>query len=161
MIPIVDYHMHTPLCGHAVGEPLEYAEAAIEIGLEEIGFSDHDPVVHYEDPGITMKRENMTEDDRRLRELGFLGGDDENRSMAERLGMRIYPDLTSFELSHKLISKIPYSFVKKHMLLPIKEEEGKIIVAVSDPLKLEPIEELRHLLDKDVEAVYCPKESIL
>ena len=103
----------------------------------------------------------MTEDDRSIRELGFLGGDDQNRDMAKQLGMSIYPDLTSFELSHKLISKIPYSFVKKHMLLPIKEEGGRVIIAVSDPLKLEPIEELRHLLDKDVEAVYCPKEVIL
>ena len=38
MIPIADYHMHTPLCGHAVGEPLEYAETALEVGLEEIGY---------------------------------------------------------------------------------------------------------------------------
>ena len=61
MIPIVDYHMHTPLCGHAVGEPLEYAEAAIEMGLEEIGFADHAPFVHYEDPGITMNIKQLPE----------------------------------------------------------------------------------------------------
>ena len=61
MIPIADYHMHTPLCGHAVGEPLEYAEAAVEIGLEEIGFSDHAPFVHYEDPGITMNIKQLPE----------------------------------------------------------------------------------------------------
>ena len=60
-IPIADYHMHTSLCGHAVGEPLEYAEAAIEIGLEEIGFSDHAPFVHYEDPGITMNIKQLPE----------------------------------------------------------------------------------------------------
>jgi histidinol-phosphatase (PHP family) len=61
MIPIVDYHMHTPLCGHAVGEPKEYAEAALEAGLEEIGFSDHAPFVHYEDPGITMNIKQLPE----------------------------------------------------------------------------------------------------
>ena len=61
MIPIADYHMHTPLCGHAVGEPLEYAEAAVEAGLEEIGFSDHAPFVHYEDPRITMNIKQLPE----------------------------------------------------------------------------------------------------
>ncbi|MCK4882675.1 MAG: histidinol-phosphatase HisJ [Candidatus Omnitrophica bacterium] len=61
MIPIVDYHMHTGLCGHAVGEPLEYAEAALEAGLEEIGFSDHAPFVHYEDSGITMNIKQLPE----------------------------------------------------------------------------------------------------
>lgn len=54
MIPIADYHMHTPLCGHAVGKSSEYAQAAVKLGLEEIGFSDHAPFVHMEDPGVTM-----------------------------------------------------------------------------------------------------------
>jgi histidinol-phosphatase (PHP family) len=39
-----DLHMHTPLCRHAVGEPLEYARRAVELGLSEIGFSDHSPM---------------------------------------------------------------------------------------------------------------------
>jgi len=39
-----DYHMHTPLCRHAVGEPVAYARHALEIGLMEIGFSDHSPM---------------------------------------------------------------------------------------------------------------------
>lgn len=39
-----DYHMHTPLCRHADGEPTEYAAAAKEKGLTEIGFTDHSPM---------------------------------------------------------------------------------------------------------------------
>ncbi|HTV76525.1 MAG TPA: histidinol-phosphatase HisJ family protein [Candidatus Baltobacteraceae bacterium] len=39
-----DYHMHTPLCRHATGEPVDYASRAVEIGMTEIGFSDHSPM---------------------------------------------------------------------------------------------------------------------
>jgi len=39
-----DYHLHTPLCHHAEGLPVEYAQAAIDRGLDEIGFSDHNPM---------------------------------------------------------------------------------------------------------------------
>lgn len=39
-----DYHMHTPLCGHAVGAPRDYILAAQKAGLAEIGFSDHNPM---------------------------------------------------------------------------------------------------------------------
>jgi histidinol-phosphatase (PHP family) len=39
-----DYHMHTPLCRHARGEPAEYAARALELGFTEIGFSDHSPM---------------------------------------------------------------------------------------------------------------------
>jgi histidinol-phosphatase (PHP family) len=39
-----DYHMHTPLCQHAVSEPVDYARQAVALGLTEIGFSDHSPM---------------------------------------------------------------------------------------------------------------------
>ena len=59
MEPICDYHMHTPLCGHAAGSPCEYAQRALEIGLQEIGFSDHAPFVVKPLPGITMETEEL------------------------------------------------------------------------------------------------------
>jgi histidinol-phosphatase (PHP family) len=39
-----DYHMHTPLCRHATGDPVDLAARAVELGLTEIGFSDHNPM---------------------------------------------------------------------------------------------------------------------
>ncbi len=56
MLPKVDYHMHTPLCGHAVGEPEAYVKQAVKVGLEEIGFSDHAPLVTHDDARYTMNR---------------------------------------------------------------------------------------------------------
>ena len=40
-----DYHMHTPLCHHAKGEPWELATQAVQKGLSEIGFSEHNPMI--------------------------------------------------------------------------------------------------------------------
>ena len=54
MKPVSDYHMHTPLCGHASGEPVEYVRQAIDVGLKEIGFSDHAPLLSHVDPRISM-----------------------------------------------------------------------------------------------------------
>jgi histidinol-phosphatase (PHP family) len=42
--PVPDYHMHTPRCHHATGSVRDYAEAALRIGLTEIGMSDHSPM---------------------------------------------------------------------------------------------------------------------
>jgi len=44
MVLPCDYHMHTPLCLHATGEPSDYAAYAVKIGLNAIGFSDHSPM---------------------------------------------------------------------------------------------------------------------
>ena len=59
MLPISDYHMHTPLCGHATGEPQAYARRAIEVGLKKIGFSDHAPLVSHNDRSITMDHSQL------------------------------------------------------------------------------------------------------
>jgi histidinol-phosphatase (PHP family) len=40
-----DYHMHTFLCRHAVGSASDVAAKAVERGLREIGFSEHNPMV--------------------------------------------------------------------------------------------------------------------
>lgn len=58
-IPIADYHIHTYLCGHAVGQAEDYIAQAMNVGLEEIGFSDHAPLVAYQDPHITMSMEQL------------------------------------------------------------------------------------------------------
>lgn len=41
---IVDLHNHTPLCNHAQGEPKEYIQKAIEMGINLFGFSEHAPM---------------------------------------------------------------------------------------------------------------------
>ncbi|MCF7791828.1 MAG: histidinol-phosphatase HisJ [Victivallales bacterium] len=58
---ICDYHIHTYLCKHAVGEPESYVETAIKKGLKSIGLSDHCPVPKGYDPENRMIVENFAE----------------------------------------------------------------------------------------------------
>jgi histidinol-phosphatase (PHP family) len=41
---LADYHVHTPLCHHATGWPVDFARRAVELGLGELGFADHSPM---------------------------------------------------------------------------------------------------------------------
>jgi histidinol-phosphatase (PHP family) len=58
---LVDYHVHTRLCGHAVGEPEDYVRVAISKGLSEIGFADHMPLLRLRDERLTMAPEDLPE----------------------------------------------------------------------------------------------------
>ena len=51
-----NFHTHTTRCHHAFGTEREYIEAAIEEGIEELGFSDHCPIPFKSDyvSGIRM-----------------------------------------------------------------------------------------------------------
>ncbi len=96
-----------------------------------------------------------------LARQGLLGGEDVNKALAIEFGMALYPDLSTFKISKERLKQIPYGFAKKNVIFPVKEEENIIYIATADPLHLEPLEELRHMLDVDVQAVYSPKETIL
>jgi len=43
---LIDYHTHHARCGHAIGTLEEYIQRGIEIGLSQIGVSDHMPLLH-------------------------------------------------------------------------------------------------------------------
>lgn len=92
---------------------------------------------------------------------GLFGGEDINKSLAIDFGMPVYLDLSSHKISKERLKQVPYNFAKRHVVLPIKEEHGAILIAISDPLHLEPLEELRLMLNYPVKGVYSPKETIL
>jgi histidinol-phosphatase (PHP family) len=51
---MIDYHVHTKLCGHASGEMVDYVNEAIRCELDEIGFSDHLPLKGGKEDNLTM-----------------------------------------------------------------------------------------------------------
>jgi histidinol-phosphatase (PHP family) len=40
---MIDFHVHTGYCGHAVGEMEDYVRRAVDLDLDEFGFTDHFP----------------------------------------------------------------------------------------------------------------------
>jgi histidinol-phosphatase (PHP family) len=58
---VADYHTHTPLCRHATGAPAEYAAAALAAGLDEIGFSDHSPMLRDDFDNWRMRHDQLAE----------------------------------------------------------------------------------------------------
>ncbi|MFC4775695.1 histidinol-phosphatase HisJ [Paenibacillus sp. GCM10023252] len=43
---LIDYHTHHARCGHASGSLEDYVKRGIEIGLKQLGLSDHMPLLH-------------------------------------------------------------------------------------------------------------------
>lgn len=92
---------------------------------------------------------------------GALGGEEANKALAEQFGIPVYQEISEYRLSKDFYKKVPYAFAKKYTVIPIKEEAGVVWVAIADPLNLEPLEELRELLNSQVRAVYTPKDAII
>lgn len=56
---MVDFHTHTYLCEHAVGQPEEYAASAVAKKISTLGVSDHAPLPDGLREGVTMKPEDV------------------------------------------------------------------------------------------------------
>ena len=59
-----NYHTHTYRCGHALDNDEDYVQGAIEIGIKDLGFSDHVPFKELHFPGMRQDYE-MLEDYRK------------------------------------------------------------------------------------------------
>ncbi len=84
---MIDYHIHTSLCGHASGTPDQYLAAARERGLKEIGFSDHFPLGalgYIPRHKVTMEPEELAGYVAEVRRLGGLFPD-----LTVRLGTEV------------------------------------------------------------------------
>lgn len=98
--------MHTPLCGHAVGEPAAYVEQAIKIGLSEIGFSDHAPLVSHRDARYTMNNDELPHYHEMIRHV-----QGKYKNFTIKLGLEA-DYVPGFEAKTKeLLSGYPYDFV--------------------------------------------------
>ena len=71
-MPILcDYHMHTALCKHASGPMEAYVERGIEIGLQEIGFADHNPLPDGRSANVRMAEAELDYYVERVTELRY------------------------------------------------------------------------------------------
>ncbi|MBB3113160.1 histidinol-phosphatase (PHP family) [Paenibacillus phyllosphaerae] len=59
----IDYHTHHVRCGHAVGTLEEYVKQGVAIGLDQLGLSDHMPLLHVDPatyyPEMAMAMEEL------------------------------------------------------------------------------------------------------
>lgn len=60
---LIEYHTHHERCGHAVGTLEDYIRRGIEIGLSQLGVSDHMPLLHVDPaayyPEMAMPMEEL------------------------------------------------------------------------------------------------------
>ncbi len=80
--------------------------------------------------------------------------------LAEHYGIPVVANLCEFLFVKEKIHRVPYAFAKHRLLLPLDEVEGKLIVALSNPLDLESLEEVRCLTGKEIAEVVASKGDL-
>jgi len=83
------------------------------------------------------------------------------QAFSRQLNLPYLPVLSEEKVDKELVARVPLNFLLAHQLIPLKEEEGVVTVAISDPLDVQPLDDLRLLLEKDVRAVIASADEIV
>ena len=94
-----------------------------------------------------------------LVKLGFIKEEELYPVLAEQLKLS-YFKLKEITIDPKIIQKLPAKYAFHYKLIPVKFENDKLTVAVSDPLDLRTIDDLRLLLSLDVVSVLATESDI-
>lgn len=79
--------------------------------------------------------------------------------LAEHLGMRTI-SLKNKEIPHEVIKRIGPTTARAYGVVPVEVDNGSVTVALSDPLNVSILDDLRFMLDAPVKGVVASKEDI-
>lgn len=85
---------------------------------------------------------------------------EELESVAGRLGVSCRKDVGMGEVDPGLLARVPLAFARAHTLLPLMDEDGRILVAIGTPAGLLALDELRLVFGQPLEAVLVPTEPL-
>jgi len=81
--------------------------------------------------------------------------------LSEQLGLKFFSQLLTEQIDSELCKELPIGFVKQYQVLPLRRENGKILVASADPLNFYPLEDLARILGGELEVLVVPAEEII
>ena len=80
---------------------------------------------------------------------------------AKRLGLPFQEQIEDSLVDTAFLARLPLSFARSNVLLPLMEQEGSIVVAMGDPANLLALDELQGVFGMPATAVVVPRQAVL
>jgi type IV pilus assembly protein PilB len=80
-------------------------------------------------------------------------------ALAQQIGMR-FVDLTEFPVDGAALSSIPQAVARRYNAMPIGYEDGRLLVAMSDPANVFAIDDIRSITGVEVKPVVATKSDV-
>jgi len=121
----VDCHIHTPLCGHAIGQPAEYVEVAADKGIDLITFTCHIPMDNagFRHRGIRMSHDQVFEY-RQMVDFARERGESLGVEVLCGIEAEVFPEASELSDMDALLAAENFDFIlgSLHHQLPIYQE---------------------------------------
>src|SRR6266849_6500688 len=83
------------------------------------------------------------------------------KALAAQLELPYQMRLANDEVSPELVKQVPINFAKQARVVPLRIEDGAVVLAMADPLDTGAVDSIRLLLSAQVSPVLVPTQSIL
>lgn len=93
--------------------------------------------------------------------LRFLSQEDILHALSVQLGIDYIGDIDADEIPNDLVHAVPINFAKKNDLVPLKREEGNVVVAIADPVNHTALDDLRLLFDVPIKPIIAAQSVIV
>ncbi|MCE5322001.1 type II secretion system ATPase GspE [bacterium] len=92
--------------------------------------------------------------------MGLISEKDRVRALGEQWGVP-FVDVTELEVDSTIIKLVAQNAARKLKVLPIARKNGKLTLAMKNPLDIFAIDEIRMMTGVDVEPAIAPEEDII
>ena len=82
-------------------------------------------------------------------------------ALAQQFDMTWVPHLDTTHVDHEVIKRVPIAFCRRYRVLPLRDENGAILTAATDPLETVALDDLRLLLGKPIAPVLTSTVALL
>jgi general secretion pathway protein E len=82
-------------------------------------------------------------------------------TIAAKLGIPYQADIDDAKVDTALVARIPLAFARNNLLLPLREEEGRVVAASADPANILAVDELAGLFGQAVDLVAVPRPALM
>lgn len=91
--------------------------------------------------------------------LGYLEQSDISDAQASEFGQQ-FLNLEGVEIPNSVIEMVGESIARENTVIPVRLEDGSLVVAFHDPMALDVLDKLRFIVNKDIKIVVAPKDQI-
>ncbi|MBK7643760.1 MAG: type II/IV secretion system protein [Planctomycetes bacterium] len=108
---------------------------------------------------LTYQRNGSLRLGEALLRLGFVDETTLTRTLAKQQGLP-FVDLEKGRIAEAVLARIPSEFAREQVLLPVMEKDGKLVVAVDDPLKRLVADQLQFMIGTPVVCALASPASL-
>ncbi len=97
---------------------------------------------------------------RALVEQGVLSESQLVAALATQIGLR-FVDLSDYVVDRDAVTRVPAVVCRRHTVLPIDVEDGRLVVAMADPANVFAVDDLRSLTGLEIRPVVATRPDVL